>query len=93
MGGAIAGCSVVVSQRPAEQELFGSVAHYCNPADIASIRSAVLTAHRSHSQNAGQRQKLSTRLAELCAPPAVADRLLTVYHRLAPRTTLARSAA
>ncbi len=90
---AIAGCSLVVAQRPAEQELFGSVAYHCNPADVASIRAAVLAAHRSHPLNIARRQALSARLAELCEPDAVASRLLDVYRRLAPRAALARAAA
>jgi len=93
MAAAIAGCSVVVSQRPAEQELFGSVAHYCNPADVTSIRNAVLTAHRAHPQNAAQRQTLSKRLTELCEADAVVGRLLEIYRNVAPRAALALTAA
>ena len=93
MAAAIAGCSVVVSQRPTEQELFGSVAHYCNPADVTSIRNAVLTAHRAHPQNAAQRQTLSKRLTELCEADAVVGRLLEIYRNVTPRAALALTAA
>ncbi len=90
---AIAGCSLVVAQRPAEVELFGSVAYHCNPADVASIRAAVLAAHRSHPLNLARRQALSARLADLCHPDAVAAQLLAVYRSLTTRATLARAAA
>ncbi|MGQ9791581.1 MAG: methyltransferase domain-containing protein [Armatimonadota bacterium] len=41
---ALAGCAVVVGNRGAEREYFGDFAYYCNPADVDSVREAVLSA-------------------------------------------------
>ena len=44
MEAALAGCAVVVGNQGAEREYFGHFAYYCNPADIDSVREAVLAA-------------------------------------------------
>ncbi|MCS6950958.1 MAG: glycosyltransferase, partial [bacterium] len=41
---ALAGCPIVVGNRGAEREYFGDFAYYCNPADVDSVREAVLQA-------------------------------------------------
>ncbi|MCS6830166.1 MAG: methyltransferase domain-containing protein [bacterium] len=41
---ALAGCAIVVGDQGAEREYFGDFAFYCNPADVDSIREAVLRA-------------------------------------------------
>ncbi len=41
---ALAGCAVVVGDQGAEREYFGDFAYYCNPADVDSVRRAVLNA-------------------------------------------------
>jgi hypothetical protein len=44
MEAALAGCAIVVGNQGAEREYFGDFAYYCNPADIDSVREAVLAA-------------------------------------------------
>ncbi len=44
MEAALAGCAVVVGNQGAEREYFGDFAYYCNPADVDSVRKAVLQA-------------------------------------------------
>jgi glycosyltransferase involved in cell wall biosynthesis len=44
MEAALAGCAIVVGNQGAEREYFGDFAYYCNPADIDSVRKAVLAA-------------------------------------------------
>ncbi|MBM3276403.1 MAG: glycosyltransferase, partial [Candidatus Sericytochromatia bacterium] len=46
MEAAMAGCAIVVGDRAAEREYFGEAAYYCDPADVSSIRQAVLAAAR-----------------------------------------------
>lgn len=41
---ALAGCAIVVGNQGAEREYFGDFAYYCNPADVDSVREAVLKA-------------------------------------------------
>jgi glycosyltransferase involved in cell wall biosynthesis len=45
--GALAGCNVVITDRGYTKEYFKDMAFYCDPADVESIRSAVLSAHKS----------------------------------------------
>lgn len=44
MEAALAGCAIVVGNQGAEREYFGDFAYYCNPADVDSVREAVLQA-------------------------------------------------
>ncbi len=44
MEAALAGCAIVVGNQGAEREYFGDFAYYCNPADVDSVREAVLKA-------------------------------------------------
>lgn len=41
---ALAGCAIVVGNQGAEREYFADFAYYCNPADVDSVREAVLRA-------------------------------------------------
>ena len=79
---AVAGCSLVLAQRPAEQEYFGAVAQYCNPADVVSIRNAVVSAHRAHAMTAERRKALAEHLSARCDLAAVARELRGEYERL-----------
>jgi GT2 family glycosyltransferase/glycosyltransferase involved in cell wall biosynthesis len=56
---ALAGCAIVVGDRAAEREYFGEAAYYCDPANIARIKHAVLAAWESGRQNS-LREKILT---------------------------------
>lgn len=43
-----AGCQIVVSNHPIQKELFGDHAHYCDPTEPTSIRSAIGEAMKSN---------------------------------------------
>jgi GT2 family glycosyltransferase/glycosyltransferase involved in cell wall biosynthesis len=58
---ALAGCSLVASDRTSEQEYFGPAARYCDPADAGSIRRAVLAAWEGHAAGAAGRARLVER--------------------------------
>ncbi|MFC1571229.1 glycosyltransferase family 4 protein [Candidatus Margulisiibacteriota bacterium] len=47
--GALAGCSVVITNRGYAKEYFEDMAYYCDPADIQSIRQAVVKAYNTPS--------------------------------------------
>ncbi|NPV53561.1 MAG: glycosyltransferase [Firmicutes bacterium] len=49
---AVAGCNIVSTDRGTAREYFGGLAWYCDPADIGSIREAVLTAYESPPRRA-----------------------------------------
>ncbi|MBU1894361.1 MAG: glycosyltransferase [Candidatus Omnitrophica bacterium] len=42
--GAIAGCNIVITDRGYTKEYFQDMAYYCNPADIQSIKNAIIKA-------------------------------------------------
>ncbi|GIV17558.1 MAG: hypothetical protein KatS3mg022_2993 [Armatimonadota bacterium] len=44
MEAALTGCAIVVGNQGAEREYFGDFAYYCHPADVDSVREAVLKA-------------------------------------------------
>lgn len=58
---ALAGCSLVVSDRTSEPEYFGDCAYYVDPASIDSIRHGVLSAWKNRESDAGRRQRLRER--------------------------------
>lgn len=49
---AVAGCPVVCTQIGSAREYFGSMAEYCDPADVASITAAIHRALRSRARGA-----------------------------------------
>lgn len=53
---AASGANMVLSDRSAEREYFGGHARYCDPADPASIRRAILEAYDSPSDEAARRE-------------------------------------
>jgi glycosyltransferase involved in cell wall biosynthesis len=58
MEAALANCSVVVSIAGCELEYYRDFAYYCNPADVASIRTAVLLAYENYDRDAERRRRL-----------------------------------
>ncbi len=76
---ALADCNVVMGDRAAEPEYFGAAAYYCDPADTASIRAAVLAAYDRHGADAERRGGLRTAIRERYAWDAVARQTVEVY--------------
>jgi hypothetical protein len=72
---AAAGCAIVVSDRGSTREYFGDEAHYCDPADEASIRDAVLRAYDAPAAPALRERVLSSFTWD-----AAAERTLQAYH-------------
>ena len=62
---ASAGCPIVVSDRSSEFEYFGELARYCDPADPASIRSAVEDAIGARETDAERIAELKRRMVDL----------------------------
>ncbi len=58
VGAALAGCSLVVSDRTSEPEYFGEAAYYCDPASVESIRDAVVAAFENRDADAPKRARL-----------------------------------
>lgn len=58
MEAALADCGVVVSTAGYEVEYYRELAHYCDPADVESIRAAVVRAFESHESDGARRRAL-----------------------------------
>lgn len=73
----LSGCQVVVSDRGSTNEYFGDFAHFCDPGDIRSIRSALeaaLVAPRSHA--------LSNRIRANFTWEMAGERTLQAYRKV-----------
>ena len=55
---ALSGCAMVVSDRTSEPEYYQDYAYSCNPADIHSIRNAILSAYENYHADAARRTYL-----------------------------------
>jgi glycosyltransferase involved in cell wall biosynthesis len=83
---AVAGCQLVVGNRTSEREYFGEAAYYADPADVRSIRDAVVTAWRQRDADAARRLALQQRCARDYTWEQVAAKTLAGYeHALAAR--------
>ena len=78
--GAAAGASMVLSSRSGEGEYFGQRARYCDPANVESIRSAVLDAYET-AWGEADREGLKTHVAENFSWQRYARGTLEVYRQ------------
>lgn len=78
---ALAGCPLVVGDRTSEREYFGDNATYCNPADVQSIRAAVVSAIRNRDRDSVKRVMLRERFTRDCTWENAAIATLTGYRR------------
>ncbi len=78
---ALSGCSLAVSNRTSEREYFGDNAYYCDPADTASIRDAVVQAHRNHAADSAKRARLGDLFRHTHTWRAAAEQTLAGYEK------------
>jgi GT2 family glycosyltransferase/glycosyltransferase involved in cell wall biosynthesis len=76
---ALAGCSLAVSDRTSEPEYFGDCAYYCDPADVNSIRNAVLRAMNKYKADALKREWLRELFTKKYTWDFVAEKVLEGY--------------
>jgi len=76
---ALCGCPLVVSDRTSEPEYFGKNAYYCDPANVTSIRKAVLSAWRNYKADAPKREKLREQFLTEYTWPKAAEQTLRGY--------------
>ena len=77
---ALADCNVVMGNRAAEPEYFGDGAYYCDPADVDSVKAAVLTAFDHYAVDVDRRAELRTRIQQHCSWEAVTTRTIEAYN-------------
>jgi len=83
---ALSGCALVASDRTSEPEYYEDCAYYCDPADVDSIREAVLKAYRYHETDAPKRARLRERCLKRFTWENAADQLLSGYERVLGRS-------
>jgi glycosyltransferase involved in cell wall biosynthesis len=82
---ALANCNVVVSTAGYEVEYFRELAYYCDPADVGSIRSAVLTAYENYERDAARRLQLKQRILQEFTWPKTAEATFRAYRQVLNR--------
>jgi glycosyltransferase involved in cell wall biosynthesis len=79
---ALAGCSVVAGTLGYELEYLADLATYCDPADVASIGTAVRTAWDNHARDADRRRRLRQRVLEHFTWEKAAEATFRAYCRV-----------
>lgn len=85
---ALCGAAVVTTSRGYASEYFEDDAHYCDPADVSTIRSAVIAA-----LEAGPSEHLRQRILDRFTWDHAAEATLTAYERVLELTAARRSHA
>ncbi len=82
----LAGCQVVTTDRGSTREYFGDLAYYCDPADVGSIRTSVMSAF--HERAVRRQERLKNQILWHFTWEKAAEATLAAY-----RTVLATRAA
>lgn len=84
---AVVGCPIVVGNRTSEAETFGDAAYLCDPADVLSIRDAVLRAWRERDDpvTVARRMALQQRMLLECSWNNAAVQTLQAYATMLER--------
>ena len=83
---ALSGCALVASDRTSESEYYGDCAYYCDPADVDSIREAVLKAYRYYETDAPKRARLRERCLRRFTWEGAAEKLISGYEKVLGRS-------
>ena len=83
---AACGAAVVTGTQGYELEYLGDLADYCDPADIASIRTAVRTAWDRYPDDAARREQLRLRVRNRFTWEASARATFEAYCRVLNRS-------
>lgn len=79
---ALADCNVVMGNRAAEPEYFGDGAYYCDPANVDSVREAVLAAYENYDADVERRADLRVAIQDRYTWEAVATRTVEAYREV-----------
>jgi glycosyltransferase involved in cell wall biosynthesis len=93
MEAALANCNVVCSIAGFELEYYRDLAYYCDPADITSIRNAVVQAFENYSRDASRRLQLKQHILQNYTWQRAAETTFRLYRQLLEKkaTTNARA--
>jgi len=82
MEAAVSGCSIVVGNRAAELEYFREDAYYCDPANVESIRQAVVSAWSNYEGDRLRRSRLRERILKEYTWDRVAEETIAAYEEV-----------
>jgi glycosyltransferase involved in cell wall biosynthesis len=85
MEAALADCNVVVSIAGYELEYFRDMAYYCDPADVDSIRQAVVEAYGNYARDGEQRRRLKELILQEYSWIRAAEATHQAYRRVLER--------
>jgi GT2 family glycosyltransferase/glycosyltransferase involved in cell wall biosynthesis len=91
MEGSIDGCNIVVGNKAAEPEYFIDGAYYCDPADVNSVRKAVLSAYNNYDKDVDRIEKLQKHIRTFYDWDLVAEKNLETFKEVATRYDSANS--
>ena len=79
MEASLDGCNIVVGNKAAELDYFGEGSYYCDPSNVNSIRSAVLSAYQNFEKDADRIKKLQNHIYKNYGWDVIARKHLEVY--------------
>lgn len=82
MEASLDGCNIVVGNKAAEPDYFGDGAYYCDPSDVNSIRSAVLSAYHNYEKDTDRIEKLKKHIYTNFGWDIIAGNHLEVYNKV-----------
>lgn len=80
MEASLDGCNIVVGNKAAEPEYFLDGAYYCDPADVDSVRNAVLAAYKNYDDDKEKISTLQKYIYKNYDWNVIAQKTLEVYH-------------
>lgn len=82
MEASLDGCNIVVGNKAAEPDYFGEGAYYCDPSNVSSIRSAVLSAYQNYEKDTNRIKTLQNHIYENYGWDLIAQKHLEVYNQV-----------
>ena len=82
MEAALDGCNIVVGNKAAEPEYFGDGAYYCDPSDVNSIRTAVISAYQNYNTDNDRIAKLQNHILKNYDWDIIAKKHFELYNKI-----------
>jgi len=80
MEASLDGCNIVVGNKAAEPDYFGDGAYYCDPSNVNSIRTAVLSAYHNYEKDAERIEQLQKHIYANFGWDQIAKKHLEIYN-------------
>lgn len=87
MEASLDGCNIVVGNKAAEPDYFGEGAYYCDPSNVNSIRSAVLSAYQNFEKDTDRIKMLQNHIYKNYGWDVIAKKHLEVYNAVVEKSS------